>query len=112
MTRMARKPSAGVDRLAPRYLGIGDGNRLVHMLRHERGTGTITQLIAARAGEGTSSLTRDLALVAARTPGVRVLLLDLTSPGNAQIAALRNELGIAITASKSLTRIASATPYP
>jgi Mrp family chromosome partitioning ATPase len=102
MTRMGRKPSASVDLLAPRFLGIGDGNRLVHMLRQERSTGTIAQLIAARAGEGTSSMTRDLALVAARMPGVRVLLLDLTQPGNGQIGALRNELGIAITASKPL----------
>jgi hypothetical protein len=40
--------------------------------------------------------------VAAITSGVRVLLLDLTPPGNGQIAALRREFDIAISASKPL----------
>jgi len=103
MTRIGRPTTgAGGDRLSPRFLGIGDGNRLVHMLRHERGTGTIAQLIAANSGEGTSSLARDLALVAARTPGVRVLLLDLAPPGNGQITALRAEFDIAISATRPL----------
>lgn len=102
MTLMVRQKDGAGDRIAPRFLGIGDGNWLVHMLRHERSTGTIAQVIAARAGEGTSSLARDLALVAARTAGVRVLLLDLSSPGNAQIAALRGEFDMSISATKPL----------
>jgi Mrp family chromosome partitioning ATPase len=93
---------AGNNRLAPRFLGMGDATRLVYMLRHERNTGTIAQLIAARAGEGTSSLARDLALAAARMPGTRVLLLDLTPPGNGQIAALRDEFALAIANTKPL----------
>jgi hypothetical protein len=102
MTRMIRPAPARDDRLAPRFLSLGDGNRIVYMLRHERSTGTIAQLIAARSGEGTSSLARDLALVAARTAGVRVLLLDMAPPGNSQINALRDEFGMAISATRPL----------
>ncbi len=99
---MIRPAPTRDDRLAPRFLTLGDGNRLVHMLRHERSTGTVAQLIAARSGEGTSSLARDLALVAARTAGVRVLLLDLAPPGNGQIAALRAEFDMSISTTRPL----------
>jgi hypothetical protein len=102
MTRMIRPVPARDDRLAPRFLALGDGNRLVYMLRQDRASGTIAQLIAAQPGEGTSSMARDLALVAARTTGVRVLLLDLAPPGNGQIAALRAEFGMSISATRPL----------
>lgn len=102
MTPAVQTLSARGDRAAPRFLGIDEGTRLVHMLRQDRGTGTIVQLIAARSGEGTSSLARDLAVLAARMPSMRVLLLDLVPPGNAQITALRDTLGIAISVTKPL----------
>jgi Mrp family chromosome partitioning ATPase len=102
MTLMVRQKAAAGDRIGPRFLSLGDANRLVHMLRHERNTGTIAQLIAGATGEGTSSMARDLALAAARVAGVRVLLLDLTPPGNGQLAALRKEFDIAISATKPL----------
>lgn len=53
------------------------------------------QLVAAAKGEGTSSLTRDLALAALRAGGMRVLLLDLDPPGNLQFAILGREFGLA-----------------
>ncbi len=99
---MARGMPAGSDRLLPMFLGTNEGTRLVHMLRHDRSTGIIVQLIAANAGEGTSSMARDLAMLAARTPSVRVLLLDLVGSGNGQITALRDTFGIAISATKPL----------
>ncbi len=81
---------------APEFLDVIDGQRLVHMLGHDRSTGAIVQLLAASSGEGTSTLVRDLALVAARLPGLRVLLLDYDPPGNKQILALRERYGIAV----------------
>jgi hypothetical protein len=86
----------------PRFLASEEGTRLVHMLRHDRSTGVIVQLLAAKSGEGTSSLACDLALLAARMPSVRVLLLDLVPPGNAQITALREVFGIGIAVTKPL----------
>jgi hypothetical protein len=86
----------------PQFLAEGDGNRLVHMLRHQRGAGTVAQLIAGNSGAGTSSLARDLALIAVRGSGLRVLLLDLAAPGTHQLAALRGGLGCKITATQPL----------
>jgi hypothetical protein len=102
MARAMAMASGGGDLLLPRFLASDEARRLVHLLRHDRSTGTVAQLIAANAGEGTSSLVRDLALTAARTPGLRVLLLDLVPPGNGQITTLRDEFGVAISASKPL----------
>jgi Mrp family chromosome partitioning ATPase len=92
----------GFDAPGPSFLDPGEGTALVTMLRRERSTGAIVQLIAAGAGEGTSSLARDLALIAARMPAMRVLLLDLDPPGTAQLAALRSGFGAAIAATRSL----------
>jgi Mrp family chromosome partitioning ATPase len=89
-------------------MGLGDGHRLVYMLRREWKTASIVQLIAARSGEGTSSVTRDLALAAALMPGLRVLLLDLDTPGDGQISALRHGSGLAVTASRALARAPGA----
>jgi hypothetical protein len=100
---MVQAVSARSDhRALPRFLGIEEGTRLVHMLRQDRATGIIVQLIAARTGEGTSSLARDLALLGARMPSLRVLLLDLVPPGNGQITALRDTFGIAIAVTRPL----------
>jgi Mrp family chromosome partitioning ATPase len=102
MTSIARPMSTGGDRRLPIYLGVNEGTRLVHLLRQDRSTGVIVQLIAANSGEGTSSLARDLALLAAQTPNVRVLLLDLAPPGNGHITALRDGFGIEIAVTKPL----------
>ena len=68
----------------PELMRAADGNRLIFLLRPGGSGGALVQMIAARTGEGTSTLARDLALIAARTPGWRVLLLDLVPPGTAQ----------------------------
>jgi Mrp family chromosome partitioning ATPase len=60
----------------PRAFGVAEGSHLVHRLRLERTGCTVLQLIAARNGEGTSTLVRDLGLIAAQAMGLRVLLLD------------------------------------
>ena len=66
----------------PEFMRSSDGGRLLYLLRHEHGDHPIiVQFIAARAGEGTSSMARDLALIAARDFGLRVLLLDLLGRG-------------------------------
>jgi hypothetical protein len=70
----------GFDAPGPSFLDPGEGTALVTMLRRDRSTGAIVQLIAAGAGEGTSSLARDLAL----------------------LAALRSGFGAAIAATRSL----------
>ncbi len=60
----------------PLVFGVVDGSHLVHRLRQERVGCTVLQMIAARNGEGTSTLVRDLGLIAAQGMGLRVLLLD------------------------------------
>jgi hypothetical protein len=102
MTRIERPMPPGGDRVLPIFLDFNEGTRLVHRLRQDRGTGIIVQLLAANSGEGTSSLARDLALLAARTPSLRVLLLDLVPPGNGQFTALRETCGINIALTKPL----------
>jgi Mrp family chromosome partitioning ATPase len=92
----------GFDAPGPSFLDPGEGTAVVAMLRRERSTGAIVQLIAPGAGAGTSSFARDLALIAARMPGLRVLLLDLDPPGTGQSAALRAGFGAAIAATRSL----------
>jgi len=60
----------------PRAFGVAEGSHLVHRLRLERVGCTVLQLIAARNGEGASTLARDLGLIATQAMGLRVLLLD------------------------------------
>jgi Mrp family chromosome partitioning ATPase len=79
-----------------------EGNCLVGVLRRERKASSIVQIVAASSGEGTSSVARDLALVAARIPGLRVLLLDLNPPGNIQFLALRHRFGVDVAGSRPL----------
>jgi len=79
---------------APQFLDVLAGQRLIYTFCHERSVGTIVQLMAATSREGTSTVVRDLALVAARMTGMRVLLLDIDPPGNKQITALRDQYGI------------------
>ena len=66
-----------------------DGARLLTLLRPTPGTCSLVQCIASHPGEGTSSVARDLALVAACVPRLRVLLLDLDAPGRRQAETLR-----------------------
>jgi Mrp family chromosome partitioning ATPase len=73
----------------PQFLTASDGSRLIYALTQDTRQGVVAQLIAARSGEGTSSLVRDLSLIAARVPECRVLLLDLDPPGRKQAAQLR-----------------------
>ncbi len=80
---------------APQFLDVLAGQRLIYQFCHGQSAGAIVQLIAATSGEGTSTLVRDLALIAARMTGMRVLLLDIDPPGNKQISALRDQYGIA-----------------
>ena len=76
----------------PEFLNVGDATRLIYALTPPQGDGVVAQLMSARSGEGTSSLCRDLALVAARTPDTRILLLDLDPPGRKQYVQLRARL--------------------
>lgn len=68
----------------PEFMSPADGARLLTMLRPVPGSCGLVQCIAAHPGEGVSSVARDLALVAARVPELRVLLLDLDPPGRRQ----------------------------
>jgi Mrp family chromosome partitioning ATPase len=52
---------------------------------------SVVQLIAARDGEGTSSLARDLCLIAAREVGLRTILLDTDGPGRKQVEWMREK---------------------
>jgi uncharacterized protein involved in exopolysaccharide biosynthesis/Mrp family chromosome partitioning ATPase len=95
-------PAHAEARVSPHFLDTADGDRLVHMLRNRPGVGTIVQVIASGIGEGVSSLARDLALVAARTGRTRVLLLDLSAPGDVQVKALLGEFGATISQTRQL----------
>jgi len=74
---------------APAFLSIGEGVQLVHMLRPQPDMGSVVQILASRDGEGTSSLARDLCLIAAREVGLRTLLLDMDGSGRKQIDWVR-----------------------
>jgi hypothetical protein len=56
-----------------------------------RGRARTLELIAARDGEGTSTVARELALHAARREGCRVWLIDLDLMGQSQAAAITRE---------------------
>ncbi|HWK48155.1 MAG TPA: hypothetical protein VNT30_25760 [Stellaceae bacterium] len=84
----------------PELLSVGDGEQLLYMLG-QRGDVpvAILQLVAARSGEGTSTLARDLALIAARKLSLRTLILDVDPPGHRQSDVLRRlsaEMGAAV----------------
>jgi Mrp family chromosome partitioning ATPase len=78
-----------VDRRAqlppPQFLAPADGGRLFRALENAAGLiRSPVQFIAARDGEGTSSLARDFSLICARELNQRVLLLDIDPPGGGQ----------------------------
>jgi Mrp family chromosome partitioning ATPase len=74
---------------APEFLSVVEGVQLAHLFHPEGGLGTVVQIIAAHDGEGTSSIARDLCLVAAAEAGMRVLLLDIDGVGRKQADAVR-----------------------
>jgi len=94
LNQAVHRPNTRPEWPSPRFLSLEDGQRLLHLLCHQRDGGTVVQLVAATRGEGTSSLVRDLALAAIRLAGTRVLLLDLDPPGNRQLAALGRDFGL------------------
>ena len=81
-TEFARLP-------APEFTTPSEGSRLVyHLLQLAQPHGCVAQFCGSHDGEGTSTLVRDTALIAGGQ-GVRVALLDLAFPGQAQAMALR-----------------------
>ncbi len=64
----------------PLLLSVPDASQLVFVLQGDRLGPSVVQLMAARNGEGTSTLARDVSLVAAAN-GSRTLLLAAESPG-------------------------------
>jgi Mrp family chromosome partitioning ATPase len=87
---------------APGFLTIGAANHLAYMLRQDQTGCSVVQLVAALAREGTSSMARDLCLVAARYSPIRVLLVDVAAPGREQAEWFRDNLRQAVTRSLSL----------
>jgi Mrp family chromosome partitioning ATPase len=96
---------------SPQYLNVMDGLKLVHNLCPPGTTGNLVQFIAATSGEGTSTLLRDTALIAIRTPGLKVLILDNDTPGNKQLLALRDGLRLPVVASEPLADIAGEEAF-
>ena len=64
----------------PLLMSVTDATQLAFVLQGDRGDGSVVQLLAARSGEGVSTLTRDLCLVAAAN-GYRTLLFAAEAPG-------------------------------
>lgn len=104
-----QRPRSGVEllRSAPRFMDAVEGARLVHLSRGGKQSGcTCVQFIAARHGEGVSSLAHDLAIIAARDHGLSTMLLvvnrspektfefeDETLPPASEVIALSAEGG-------------------
>ncbi len=69
----------------PLLLNLSDGSQAIYMLRQGRlrtgGGGQVVQLMAARNGEGVSTLARDLSLIAAGSIGLNTLLLAAEPAG-------------------------------
>lgn len=74
----------------PEFATPGDATRLIYTLMQlVHPHCCVAQFCGAHEGEGTSTLLRDTALIAAGI-GLRVAILDLGFPGQAQAAALRS----------------------
>jgi Mrp family chromosome partitioning ATPase len=95
--------------LAPRFFGLEDAKRLVFSLRYGADAGVVIQLVAAGPGEGTSSLSRDLAVVAA-SMGARVLLLDLGGRPYTQQRELKSGFNLALLPVPAIPLGQSALP--
>jgi Mrp family chromosome partitioning ATPase len=63
----------------PRFLSPEEAKRLVFLIMQRHSSSVAVQLIAATSGEGTSALSRDLALGAV-SMGLKVLLLEAGTP--------------------------------
>ncbi len=88
---------------APSFLKVSEGIQLVHLLRPEAGVGTMVQMLAVRDGEGTSSLVRDLCLIAAREVGLRTMLLDTDGSGRKQIDWVRQHHSVPLSLAGSIS---------
>jgi len=95
---IAPSPLARGNLPAPSYLSIGAGNHLAYLLRQDRVGSTVVQMVSALSGEGTSSLARDLSLIAAKYSPLRVLLVDVGAPGDRQSEWFRRKLDYAPSA--------------
>jgi Mrp family chromosome partitioning ATPase len=85
------------------FLSAGDGVPLIHMLRPQTEVGTVVQLLASRSGEGTSSLARDLCLIAAREVGLRTILVDMDGSGRQQIDWVRESHNLPFSLAGSIS---------
>ncbi len=75
--------------LAPLLMRPEEASQLLFMVRQlTREDASIVELVAAQPAAGTSTLSLDLAILAAEEAGRPVLLLDLGLPRNAQATAL------------------------
>lgn len=59
----------------PLVLTVSDASQLIYVLRKDRTDASVVQFMAVRNGDGTSTLSRDLALAASGANGLRTLLL-------------------------------------
>lgn len=78
----------------PDLLADADGELIFHLLRDSQNApATVVQLVSSRSGEGTSTIARDLALLAADRHEWRVLLVDLGPRGpGSQAEAIKSRL--------------------
>ncbi len=65
----------------PLLLSVPEASQLIYVLRQDRPSTSVVQLIAARNGEGVSTLARDISLVAAGILGLDTLLLATEPAG-------------------------------
>ena len=65
----------------PLLLTVSHASQLLYTLRRDSTAGVAVQLMSTRSGEGTSTLVRDLCLVATASGGLRTLLLAAEPPG-------------------------------
>lgn len=77
------RSSLSPDLPAPEFLAPKDASQLSHQIqRQARNGGKLIAFISPTGGEGTSSMARDFALLAARRSDGPVLLLDFDLPAN------------------------------
>lgn len=78
----------------PSHLDPADGTRLIDGLPRDDGVASPVQFIAARGREGTSTVARDVALIAVRDRGMAVALLDFNPPGDHHANWFAEHLGL------------------
>lgn len=112
---MKAKAPATPGRLAPAYLGVDEGRLLLRLLSSlPKDRGRVMQLVASHDGEGVSSLTRDLAVIAAAGGARRVLLVDIEPAGGkgaAQAFAEQNHTLHPTSEERRAYRVGDSTLY-